>query len=69
MLRSWGIDTAADVDAGKIADIPGFGKNLTDKLVIWRDMKDKAFNYNAAPIVDRSRYSASIGSSLPAAPS
>ena len=52
VLRSWGIDTAADVDEGKIADIPGFGKNLTDKLVIWRDMKEKAFVYNAASIVD-----------------
>ena len=52
VLRSWGIDTAADVDEAKIADIPGFGKNLTDKLVIWRDMKEKAFAYNALPIVD-----------------
>ena len=33
-------------------DIPGFGKNLTDKLVIWRDVKEKAFVYDAAPIVD-----------------
>jgi DNA-binding helix-hairpin-helix protein with protein kinase domain len=52
VLRSWGIDTAADVDEGKIADIPGFGKNLTDKLVIWRDMKEKSFIYYASPIVD-----------------
>ena len=41
-----------DVDEGKIADIPGFGKNLTDKLVIWRAMKEKSFAYYAAPIVD-----------------
>jgi hypothetical protein len=52
VLRSWGIDTAADVDASKISDIPGFGKNLTDKLVIWRDAKERAFVYNGAPIVD-----------------
>jgi DNA-binding helix-hairpin-helix protein with protein kinase domain len=52
VLRSWGIDTAADVDAGKIADIPGFGKNLTDKLVIWRDVKERTFIYNAAPVID-----------------
>ena len=52
VLRSWGIDTAADVDEGKIADIPGFGRNLTDKLVIWRAVKEKVFIYNAAPIVD-----------------
>ena len=52
VLRSWGIDTAADVDEGKIADIPGFGRSLTDKLVIWRDMREKTFIYNAASIVD-----------------
>ena len=52
VLRSWGIDTAADVDEGKIADIPGFGRSLTDKLVIWRTMKEKSFIYYAAPIVD-----------------
>jgi DNA-binding helix-hairpin-helix protein with protein kinase domain len=52
VLRSWGIDTAADVHADKIADIPGFGKNLTDRLLIWRDIKEKAFVYNSAAIVD-----------------
>jgi DNA-binding helix-hairpin-helix protein with protein kinase domain len=52
VLRSWGIDTAADVDMAKITDIPGFGKNLTDKLVIWRDIKEMAFVYNAAAVVD-----------------
>jgi DNA-binding helix-hairpin-helix protein with protein kinase domain len=52
VLRSWGIDTAADVDEGRIADIPGFGKNLTDKLVIWCDMKQKAFVYNGIAIAD-----------------
>jgi len=52
VLRSWGIDTAADVDEGRIADIPGFGKNPTDKLVIWCDMKQKAFVYNAVAIAN-----------------
>ena len=41
VLRSWGIDTAADVDDAKIAEIPGFGKSLTDKLVLWRERREK----------------------------
>ena len=52
VLRSWGIDTAADVDESKIADIPGFGKNLTDTLVVWRDMRDRGFVYMPAPVID-----------------
>jgi DNA-binding helix-hairpin-helix protein with protein kinase domain len=52
VLRSWGIDTAADIDETKIATIPGFGKSLTDKLVIWRAMKEKAFVPSTAAIID-----------------
>jgi DNA-binding helix-hairpin-helix protein with protein kinase domain len=52
VLRSWGIDTAADIDESKIAEIPGFGKNLTDKLVIWREVKEKSFTPSAAAIID-----------------
>ena len=52
VLRSWGIDTAADVDETKSADIPGFGKNLTDTLVVWRDMRNRGFVYMPAPVVD-----------------
>jgi DNA-binding helix-hairpin-helix protein with protein kinase domain len=52
VLRSWGIDTAADIDAEKIGEIPGFGRTLTDKLVIWREMKEKAFTSSTTPIVD-----------------
>lgn len=43
VLRSWGIDTAADIDAAKILEIPGFGAGLTDKLVSWREQLDQAF--------------------------
>ena len=66
VLRSWGIDTAADVDEGRIVDIPAFGRSLTDKLVIWRDVKEKAFVYNAAPMIDP--LEVQRGSSLRAAP-
>jgi DNA-binding helix-hairpin-helix protein with protein kinase domain len=52
VLRSWGIDTAADIDDAKIAEIPGFGKNLTDKLTLWREIKEKAFVPNPVAVVD-----------------
>lgn len=52
VLRSWGIDTAADIDEAKISEIPGFGKGLTDKLVIWREFKEKSFVPSTASIVD-----------------
>lgn len=52
VLRSWGIDTAADIDEAKIAAIPGFGKNLTDKLVIWRAMKEKIFVPHTGAVID-----------------
>ena len=52
VLRSWGIDTAADVDAARISEIPGFGKNLTEKLVIWREIKEKGFVPSTASIID-----------------
>jgi hypothetical protein len=52
VLRSWGIDTAADVDEAKIADIPGFGKGLTDKLILWREHQERGFKANTAAVVD-----------------
>lgn len=52
VLRSWGIDTAADIDTAKIEEIPGFGKTLTDKLIIWREFKEKGFAPSGAHIVD-----------------
>lgn len=52
VLRSWGIDTAADIDEAKISEIPGFGKNLTERLVVWRELKEKAFVASSASIID-----------------
>lgn len=43
VLRSWGIDTAADIDEERIAEIPGFGKSLTDKVVLWRERQEAGF--------------------------
>ena len=52
VLRFRGINTAADVEEDRISEIAGFGKSLTDKLVIWGAVKEKAFVYNAAAIAD-----------------
>ena len=37
VLRSWGIETAADVNQTRILAIPGFGPVLTGDLVSWRN--------------------------------
>ena len=52
VLRSWGIDTAADVEEAKINEIPGFGRSLTDKIVSWRERTEQAFVYSATPTID-----------------
>ncbi|HEY1245140.1 MAG TPA: hypothetical protein VGF29_09950 [Hyphomicrobiaceae bacterium] len=52
VLRSWGIDTAAEVDAAKIAEIPGFGRSLTDRLVNWRWGREQNFKFTPFCIAD-----------------
>jgi DNA-binding helix-hairpin-helix protein with protein kinase domain len=52
VLRSWGIDTAADVTQSKVAEIPGFGRNLTDRLVNWADGLQRQFRFEPAWTVD-----------------
>jgi DNA-binding helix-hairpin-helix protein with protein kinase domain len=52
VLRSWGIDTAAHVTSSKVAEIPGFGRNLTDRIVSWADGLRRQFRFEAASTVD-----------------
>ncbi len=52
VLRSWGIETAADVDAAKMAEIPGFGRGLTDRLVNWRWGREQNFKFTPLSIAD-----------------
>ncbi len=33
VLRSWGVETAAEFEEAKISAIPRFGRNLTERLV------------------------------------
>jgi DNA-binding helix-hairpin-helix protein with protein kinase domain len=52
VLRSWGIDTAADLTPEKVAEIPGFGRNLTDRIVSWADGVQRRFRFEAGSTVD-----------------
>jgi DNA-binding helix-hairpin-helix protein with protein kinase domain len=52
VLRSWGIETAVEVDPAKIAEIPGFGRNLTDRLVNWRWGREQNFKFMPLSIAD-----------------
>jgi DNA-binding helix-hairpin-helix protein with protein kinase domain len=52
VLRSWGVDTAADVTPAKVAEIPGFGRNLTDRIVSWADGLQCQFRFEVGSTVD-----------------
>ena len=38
MLRSWGVEAAAEIDEEKVGSIPGFGRKLTERLVNWAQL-------------------------------
>jgi len=45
-LRSFGIETAADIDMHKIMSIPGFDAALANELVAWRAGQERLFVYD-----------------------
>ena len=45
-LVSFGIETAADLDVTIISQIPGFGDQLTERLVKWRRDLERRFRFN-----------------------
>lgn len=53
-LRSYGIETAADVKREHIRSIRGFGENLTRALVDWRASCERQFRFNPATAVSDS---------------
>ena len=53
MLASYGIETAADIDYGKIIQMPGFGEVLTSELVKWRQGHERNFRFNPNEPVDQ----------------
>ncbi|MFZ1127354.1 helix-hairpin-helix domain-containing protein [Methanoregula sp.] len=58
-LRSFGIETAADIAPHKIMSIPGFDSTLANELMNWRNLQEKKFVYD-----DENRVSASDIQSL-----
>ena len=53
MLASYGIETAADIERGKIHHIPGFGQKLTGELLKWKRGHEQNFRFNPAEPLDR----------------
>lgn len=45
-LKSFGIETAADVTWSRVISVKGFGKVLTRNMVNWRDSCEKKFVFN-----------------------
>lgn len=54
-LRSFGIETAADVTFAAVSRVPGFGDVMTRRLVDWRNSKEQRFRYNPAPLPEDAR--------------
>jgi len=53
-LRSFGIETAADIEPYKIKSIPGFGDALTDELVFWRQQIENKFRFDPSKRIEKS---------------
>jgi DNA-binding helix-hairpin-helix protein with protein kinase domain len=46
VLRSFGIETAADINPSRISSIQGFGPSLVSELMAWRQNAVNKFIYN-----------------------
>jgi DNA-binding helix-hairpin-helix protein with protein kinase domain len=46
VLRSYGIETALDIEKDKILEIDGFGEVLTGNLLAWREEVNRTFRFN-----------------------
>jgi DNA-binding helix-hairpin-helix protein with protein kinase domain/Flp pilus assembly protein TadD len=51
-LRSYGIETAADIDWRTVGKVPGFGPVYTSKLLAWRGSIEQRFVFNPNVGVD-----------------
>lgn len=45
-LRSFGIETAADIERNKVRQVRGFGERLTTAMVDWRKSCERRFTFN-----------------------
>jgi DNA-binding helix-hairpin-helix protein with protein kinase domain len=53
-LRSFGIETAADVTRGSIMQVRGFGESLTRSILDWKASCERRFTFNPATAVSQS---------------
>ncbi|TXC66048.1 helix-hairpin-helix domain-containing protein [Piscinibacter aquaticus] len=53
-LRSFGIETAADVSRSQVMQVRGFGESLTRAVVDWRRSCERQFQFNPAAAVSQS---------------
>lgn len=49
ILASFGVETAADINANALRAIPGIGEVLTAELIAWRSWHEAHFRYNPVP--------------------
>lgn len=57
-LRSFGIETAADIEIQRVRRVPGFGEVLTAALVNWRRECERRFNFDPKRAVTEAERSA-----------
>jgi DNA-binding helix-hairpin-helix protein with protein kinase domain len=50
-LRSFGIETAADVSSSRVLQVRGFGEGLTRAVVDWKASCERRFTFNPANAV------------------
>jgi len=63
-LRSFGIETAADVERHRVRQVKGFGEGLTRAVMDWRASCERKFTFNpltAVSATDKSAVRAKIG--------
>lgn len=51
-LKSFGVETAADINVGKIGSLPGFGEVRTKRMLEWRRSRERRFKYVANAALD-----------------
>ncbi len=52
-LRSYGIETAADITRSAIGRVPGFGQSLSSRLYAWRNQCEAKFKFNPNKPIDQ----------------
>lgn len=63
-LRSFGIETAADVDRRQVRQVKGFGEGLTRSVMDWRASCERKFTFNpltAVSAADKNAVRAKFG--------